>query len=77
VTLKSGLRPVYSDTTQLDVELSFVAINGPLEVVQLLNYFNFKVIETVPFEFSKAWVRFPIRLLSIVIMAVTFHNRPN
>jgi len=24
------LRPVYSDTTQLDVELSCVAINGPL-----------------------------------------------
>jgi len=25
-----GLRPVYSDATQLDVELSCVAINGPL-----------------------------------------------
>jgi len=25
------LRPVYSDTTQLDVELSCVAINGPLD----------------------------------------------
>ena len=25
-----ALRPVYSDTTQLDVELSCVAINGPL-----------------------------------------------
>ena len=26
-----GLRPVYSDATQLDVELNCVAINGPLQ----------------------------------------------
>jgi len=26
-----GLRPIYSDATQLDVELSCVAINGRLE----------------------------------------------
>jgi len=28
--ITADLRPVYSDTTQLDVELSCVAINGPL-----------------------------------------------
>ena len=28
--VKPDIRPVYSDTTQLDVELSCVAINGPI-----------------------------------------------
>ena len=33
--LERDLRPVYSDATQLDVELSCVAINGPLAIAGL------------------------------------------
>ena len=36
VNFAAFLRPVYSDTTQLDVELSCVAINGPLNACSFL-----------------------------------------